>query len=159
MQNKKQTKISVIIPSYNQGIYIGEALESIINQQYDNLEIIVMDGGSSDHTVDVIKKYEKYIAYWQSQKDNGQSAAINDGFKRATGEFVTWLNSDDVLLPGTLNAVNKAVLNNPNINWFLGNVFWMDKYGRIIKVGKVEKESRVWNRRYLFSNGGHGIYA
>lgn len=153
-----QIKISIIIPSYNQGEYIADTLESIINQEYSNVEIIVMDGGSTDKTVDVIKKYEKYIMYWQSQKDNGQSAAINEGFKRATGDFVTWLNSDDVLLPGTLHAVDRVVQNNPQINWLLGNVLWMDREGFIIKVGKVEKENWNWNRYYLLSNGGPSAF-
>lgn len=153
-----QTKISIIIPSYNQGAYIGNSLESIINQQYKNVEIIVMDGGSTDNSIDMIKKYQGYISYWQSQKDKGQSAAINDGFKRATGDFVTWLNSDDVLLPGILQTIDKMIQSNPQINWFLGNVLWMNKEGEIIKVGKVEKENWKWNKHYLFSNGGPSAF-
>lgn len=148
------TKISIIVPSYNQGRYLEETFQSIIRQQYDNVEVIVMDGGSTDGSVDIIKKYEKYIAYWQSQKDNGQSAAINEGFNRATGEFVTWLNSDDVLLKGALHAVDKTIKANPTINWFLGNLLWMDKYGHIIRSGKVENDRWWWNRHYLLSNGG-----
>ena len=153
-----RTRISIIVPSFNQGKYIADTLQSIIDQKYDNVEIIVMDGGSTDNSVDVIKSFENYIAYWQSEKDAGQSNAINNGFKRATGEFVTWLNSDDILLSGALDAVDKAIKNNPECNFFLGNVVWMDKYGKIIRVGKVEGSNRFWNKHHLFSNGGPSAF-
>lgn len=148
------TKISIIIPSYNQGRFLEDTIVSVLSQNYPEVEIIIMDGGSKDNSVDVIKKYEPYITYWQSQKDKGQSNAINEGFKRATGEFVTWLNSDDVLLPGALLAIDKTIEANPDIEWFTGNVLWMDKNGVIIRVGKTEKENWLWNKRHLFSNGG-----
>ena len=113
-----------------------------------------MDGGSTDNSVEVIKKYENHITYWQSKKDRGQSDAINQGFRKASGDIVTWLNSDDVLLPGTLFAVDRYATKFPETQWFLGNVLWMNKEGNIIRVGKVEKESHFWNRHHLFSNGG-----
>lgn len=152
--NQKQVKISVIVPSYNQGKFLEETILSILNQHYDNVEIIIMDGGSTDNSVEVIKKYDSYITYWQSKKDNGQSAAINEGIKKASGDFVTWLNSDDVLLINTLHIVNEYINNYPSTDWFLGNVLWLNKEGRIIKIGKVEPESKYWNSRNLFSNGG-----
>ena len=152
--NYNERKISVIIPSYNQGDYLEETILSIINQHYNNVEIIIMDGGSTDNSVDIIKKYSSHITYWQSKKDNGQSAAINEGIKKASGEFVTWLNSDDVLLANTLHTVNQYINKNPYTNWFLGNVLWLNKDGRIIKTGKVEPENTFWNSRNLFSNGG-----
>lgn len=95
-------KISIVTPSYNQGIYIEQTILSVIGQGYENLEYIILDGGSTDATVEIIKKYEKYITYWKSEKDNGQSAAINDGFAMATGDILYWLCSDDMLIPGTL---------------------------------------------------------
>lgn len=147
-------KLSIIIPSYNQGQYLEDALTSILSQKTNEIEIIVMDGGSTDQSVEIIKKYEKHITFWQSQKDNGQSDAINQGFRKASGEYVTWLNSDDVLLSGALNAILSEIGKYPEYNWFLGNVLWLDKEGKIIKVGKVEKECWFWNKRYLFSNGG-----
>ena len=131
-----------------------ETLLSIINQHYNNVEIIIMDGGSTDNSVDIIKKYSSYISYWQSKKDNGQSAAINEGIRRSSGEFVTWLNSDDVLLVNTLHTVNRYINKNPHVDWFLGNVLWLNKDGHIIKTGKVEPENMFWNSRNLFSNGG-----
>lgn len=152
--NLVMLKISIVVPSFNQGNYLEETFRSIIGQGYPCVEIIVMDGGSTDNSVDVIKKYEKYITYWQSQKDNGQSDAINSGFRKATGDYVTWLNSDDVLLPGALLNIAKTIEKHPDVNWFLGNVLWMNKIGNIIRVGKVEKECWFWNKRFLFSNGG-----
>ena len=136
-REKKQIRISIIIPSFNQGMFLEETLLSVINQPYKNVEILVMDGGSTDNSVEIIKKYESFISYWQSKKDNGQSDAINQGFKRATGEYVTWLNSDDVLLPNALTSIVDCINRNPSVNWFLGNVLWLDKAGYIIRVGKV----------------------
>ena len=107
---KMQTpKISIVTPSYNQGKFIEETIISVLGQNYPNLEYIIIDGGSKDNTIDIIKKYEPHLAYWVSEKDNGQSEAINKGFKKATGDIVAWLNSDDVLLPGALQQVAKAV--------------------------------------------------
>lgn len=100
-------KISIIVPSYNQGQYIEETLRSIIDQGYPNLELIVIDGGSTDRSVEIIRQYEKHITYWVSEKDKGQSDAINKGFRQATGDIITWLCSDDVFTPGTLQKVNE----------------------------------------------------
>lgn len=98
-------KISVITPSYNQGQYLEETILSVLNQNYPNLEYIIMDGGSNDNSVEIIKKYESKIDFWESKKDNGQSDAINKGFARATGEILCWLNSDDYYFKDTLNDV------------------------------------------------------
>ena len=98
-------KISIVIPSYNQGQYLEETILSVINQQYLNLELFVIDGGSSDNSIDVIKKYKQHLTWWVSEKDHGQSEAINKGLKKATGEIITWINSDDLLMPGCLHKV------------------------------------------------------
>jgi len=95
-------KISVITPSYNQGKYLEETIISVIGQGYPNLEYIVIDGGSSDNSKEILQKYSDQITYWVSEKDTGQSNAINKGFNRATGEIFYWLNSDDMLMPKSL---------------------------------------------------------
>ena len=113
--NSDWPKISIITPSYNQGIFIEETILSVLDQNYPNLEYIIMDGGSTDNTVDIIKKYEDRITYWISEKDNGQSDAINKGFHKSTGDILHWLNSDDVLVPRALNMLVEYLSNNPDI--------------------------------------------
>ncbi|HYY56588.1 MAG TPA: glycosyltransferase family 2 protein, partial [Pyrinomonadaceae bacterium] len=98
-------RISVVTPSYNQGRYLEETVKSVLDQGYPDLEYIIIDGGSSDTTLEVIKRYEPHLTYWTSEKDRGQSDAINKGLRRATGEIVTWLNSDDLYLPNALQRV------------------------------------------------------
>jgi len=106
-------RISVVTPSYNQGKFIEETIRSVLLQDYPNLEYIIMDGGSKDETVEIIKKYEKHLTYWVSERDRGQSHAINKGITRCTGELFNWINSDDLLAPGALEKVAKAWRENP----------------------------------------------
>src|SRR6187402_462251 len=106
-------KISIVIPSYNQGQYLEETLLSVINQQYPNLELFLVDGGSSDNSVEIVKKYEQHLKWWVSEKDSGQSEAINKGFQKATGEIVSWVNSDDLLMPCSLQVISSAFISAP----------------------------------------------
>jgi glycosyltransferase involved in cell wall biosynthesis len=98
-------KITIVTPSYNQGQFIEDTIQSVLDQGYPNLEYIVMDGGSVDNTVEILKKYDDQITHWESAKDNGQSDAINRGFARATGDVIGWLNSDDMYEKGTLHKI------------------------------------------------------
>jgi glycosyltransferase involved in cell wall biosynthesis len=101
--------VSVVTPSYNQARFVEQTIRSVLLQGYPDLEYIVIDGGSTDGSVEVIRKYERHLAHWESGRDRGQSHAINKGFARATGEVMCWLNSDDYYLPGTLRAVAEAL--------------------------------------------------
>jgi glycosyltransferase involved in cell wall biosynthesis len=107
-------KISIITPSFNQGKYIEQTILSVINQNYPNLEYIIIDGGSTDETVEIIKKYEKHITFWLSEQDRGQSHAINKGLQKATGELFNWLNSDDYLKNRALFDIAEKYLTNKN---------------------------------------------
>ena len=98
-------RISVVTPSYNQGPYLEETIRSVLLQGYPNLEYVVLDGGSTDNSVEIIRKYAPWLDYWQSRQDGGQSEAIQEGLSRATGEIFNWLNSDDFLFPGALKTV------------------------------------------------------
>jgi len=109
-------RISIITPSYNQGEFIEETILSIIHQGYPNIQFIVIDGGSTDKTVSIIKKYESYIDFWVSEKDNGQSDAINKGLLKADGDIINWLCSDDILLPKSLHTIAHNFIDNPKIN-------------------------------------------
>ncbi len=102
-------RVSVVTPSFNQGRFIEQTIRSVLSQNYPNLEYIVIDGGSTDESVGVIRKYEKFLAHWESEPDRGQSHAINKGFARSTGEIMCWLNSDDYFLPGALRAVAETL--------------------------------------------------
>lgn len=108
-------KISIVTPSFNQGKFIEETIRSVIFQNYPNLEYIIIDGGSTDNTLSIIKKYESYITYWVSEPDRGQSHAINKGIEKCTGEIFNWLNSDDWYLPNTFFNVVAAFIKDPSI--------------------------------------------
>ena len=142
-------RITVVTPSFNQGHFIEETITSVISQGYPNLEYIVMDGGSTDNTVEIIKKYEKHISYWQSEKDGGQSAAINTAFRRSTGDILAWLNSDDFYLPGTLGFV-AGKLDIGQAEVLLGNCFhfYQDSpksLGSDIALHHANAHLRLWD--------------
>jgi glycosyltransferase involved in cell wall biosynthesis len=114
---KAWPSISIVTPSYNQGPYIEDTIRSVLCQDYPNLEYILMDGGSKDETVGIIRRYESKLAYWSSEKDEGQTDAIDKGFRRATGEIMAYLNSDDVYLPYTFELIGKLFVEFPEVDW------------------------------------------
>jgi glycosyltransferase involved in cell wall biosynthesis len=114
-------KLSIITPSFNQGRFLEETILSVLNQGYEPLEYVIIDGGSTDESVSVIKRYEDKLAYWVSEKDRGQVHAINKGLERVTGDIVAFLNSDDVYLPGAFNAAISHFVEYPESNWVCGD--------------------------------------
>lgn len=126
--NKMPTKISVVVPSYNQGRFIDETLDSLLSQEYPGLEILVMDGDSTDDTVERLKRYGDRIR-WVSEKDKGQSDAIAKGFALAQHDWITWLNSDDVQCNRALWEVDSVIANNPGVDVVVGRGHYMDEDG------------------------------
>lgn len=129
--------VSIITPSYNQGEFIEETIKSILIQDYPNTEYIVTDGGSTDNTVQILKKYSDKIK-WVSEKDNGQADAVNKGIQMANGEIIYWLNSDDVLLPGVITKIVELFEKNPSAQLIYGNSYFIDDQGNIIGNVHVE---------------------
>lgn len=125
-------KISIITPSYNQGQFIEETIRSILLQNYPNLEHIVIDGGSSDQTVEVIKKYEPWLTFWVSEKDKGQTHAINKGIQKITGDIYTWINSDDTCLPGALKAAADYLIKHPDTGAIFADSIFTEADGKIL---------------------------
>ncbi|MBF0430928.1 MAG: glycosyltransferase [Fibrobacteria bacterium] len=127
-------KISIVTPSYNQGQYLEQTICSVLDQEYPNLEYIVIDGGSTDNSTEIIKKYADQLSYCESVPDKGQYHAINKGFQHSTGDIMAWLNSDDMYMPWTLKTVADIFQNMPDENW-ITTVFpiWWDEQGRAIR--------------------------
>ena len=121
-----QPLVSIVTPSFNQAQFIEETLDSILNQSYQNIELIVMDGGSTDDTVDILKNYNDPRLRWESKPDKGQSDAINQGMQKTSGEILAYLNSDDVYLPGTLKFVVEYFLAHPDTDALLGSCYIID---------------------------------
>lgn len=124
-------KISIVTPSYNQAKFLEETILSVINQNYPNLEYIIIDGGSKDGSIEIIKKYEKYLAYWVSEPDKGQSHALNKGFKKCTGDVVGWQNSDDIYMPGVFFKIAE-VFQKTGVDVVFGNKFIISEKGEMI---------------------------
>jgi len=135
-------KISIITPSYNQGQFLEKTILSILNQNYPNLEYIIIDGKSTDGSVEIIKKYEKYLAYWVSEKDNGQSHALNKGFWFCTGEFIGWQNSDDIYLPGAFMEFATIARKFPNYDIYYSNKINIDENDN--KIDKTYYVPPAW---------------
>lgn len=131
--------ISVVIPSYNQGQFIEETILSVLGQQYPNLEILVIDGGSTDNTVEILEQYNEHLTYWHSKKDKGQGDAINQGFRRCSGDIICWLNSDDMYLPGTLLDVGRRLRDRIAQNYCIyGNTVMIDQLGEQQQSGRMQ---------------------
>jgi GT2 family glycosyltransferase len=134
-------RISIVTPSFNQARYLENTIQSVLAQDYPKVEYMVIDGGSIDGSVEIIKKYENRLAYWISEKDNGQADAINKGLAHAKGEIVAWLNSDDYYLPKAVSSVVKVFEENPDVVMVYGDMLAVDKHGQTINVLKYRQFS------------------
>lgn len=151
-------RITVVMPSYNQVAFLEESLCSVLDQHYPNLEFMVLDAGSTDGSRAIIERYDHALSYWRSERDDGQSAAIDEGIKRSTGELAGWLNSDDVLLPGALRAVGEAYRQHPTGGLFAGNLVLMDFRGIITGFLRMPAQAEWFARRGLFAVSGPGSF-
>jgi glycosyltransferase involved in cell wall biosynthesis len=126
-------RISIVTPSYQQSRFIERTLESVHSQGYPHLEHIVIDGGSTDGSVEIIRRYEDRLAFWCSERDKGQSDAINRGLRRATGEVLGWLNSDDTFAPGALHRIGEYYAAHPEVDLLYGHTHVIDAEDRILR--------------------------
>jgi glycosyltransferase involved in cell wall biosynthesis len=135
-------KLSVVTPSFNQARYLEETIQSVLSQNYPNLEYIIIDGGSTDGSVEIIKKYESNLAYWISEPDHGMYYAVQKGFERCTGEIMAWINSDDKYFPGAFSIVAEIFTRFSKVNWLTGNPAYFDEKGRTIFVNQFRQYSK-----------------
>lgn len=126
-------KISVITPSFNQAGYLERTLRSVLDQGYSNLEYIVIDGGSTDGSVDIIRRYADRLAYWVSEPDRGQADALNKGLRRSTGEWIGWQNSDDIYFPGAFHDLARAAARHPEAGLIIGDMMLIDAQDRPLR--------------------------
>lgn len=166
--HKKLPVISIVTPSFNQGIFLERTIKSIVEQQYPKLEYILQDGGSTDNTPEVIQRYKSSLKHWESIEDSGQSNAINLGIRHTTGEIMAYLNSDDILLPGTLHYIGNFFAKNPKVDVIYGHRILINEddqeIGRWILpphdsevlswADYIPQESLFWRRRIWDKVGG-----
>jgi len=125
-------RVSIITPSFNQGRFLEESIRSVLEQSYPNIEYIVVDGGSRDESVEIIKKYQEHFAWWVSEKDKGHADALNKGFARATGEILAWLNSDDVYYPQAVAEAVALLKEHPEVGMVYGDADLIDNSGAAV---------------------------
>jgi glycosyltransferase involved in cell wall biosynthesis len=161
--------ISLVTPSFNQAEFLEETIRSVLDQNYPNLEYVIVDGGSTDGSIDIIKKYSHRLKYWISEPDRGHGHALNKGFSKTTGDIMAWLNSDDKYLPWSLETVADIFSSFPDVNWIMGTHSWWDDKGRMTHAQRVYKniydyllgnyawiqqESVFWRRNLWERTGG-----
>jgi glycosyltransferase involved in cell wall biosynthesis len=162
-------RVSIVTPSYNQGQFLEETIRSVLLQGYPNLEYIIMDGGSTDNSVDIIRKYGKYLTHWESGKDAGQADSIYRGFEMATGEIIAYINSDDYYLANAFHSVVTIFSRHTDAEFIIGGHYLVDENGKIIEKypsfsqdfeslllweQHMAQMSSFWLRKTFFDVGG-----
>ena len=163
-------KISIVTPSYNQDEYLEETILSVLNQSYRNIEYIIVDGGSSDSSAEIIKKYANQLAFWVCEKDKGHGNALNKGFSHSSGDIMGWINSDDKYAAGSLSIVADIFDKFPHVMWIVGRNSWWNQDGEMTRSVRTQKniydfllgryqwiqqESVFWRRSLWEKAGGY----
>lgn len=171
MSNTKGARISIVTPCFNHARFVAQTMKSVLDQDYPELEYVVIDGGSTDGSREIIERYAPRLAHWVSEPDRGHGHAINKGFSHTTGEIMAWLNSDDMYLPWTLRTVAEIFETHPEVKWITGINSWWDDLGRLThaeevlknqydfllgRYGWIQQESTFW-RRSLWDAAGGGL--
>lgn len=151
-------KLSIITPSFNQAQYLEQTILSVLQQNYEALEFIIIDGGSTDGSLEVIRKYENQLAFWVSEKDRGQAHALNKGLERATGELVAYLNSDDLYLPGAFTAVVNYFRDHPECDWLCGDTLMFGEQQEDVLVSAVVPRSAAQALSWAYTAPQPGMF-
>jgi hypothetical protein len=147
--------ISIVTPSFNQGRFLDECIRSVLDQNYPNLQYVIVDGGSTDESLKVIGRYKDRLSWWVSEKDAGQADAINKGFRRCTGDLVAWINADDFYLPGALKLAAEAYRANPGGSFYFGRCLRVDessiKKGEYVQAPELffNREAMIYGLNYI----------
>jgi glycosyltransferase involved in cell wall biosynthesis len=142
--------VSIVTPSFNQARYLEATIQSVLAQDYARIEYLIVDGGSTDGTVAIIKKYEGRIGWWVSEQDQGQTDAINKGFTRANGQILAWLNSDDTYEPGAVSSAVNYLMDHPEVGMVYGDCNFINEEGRLIgKFGAAQTNYRLLRQGYV----------
>ena len=146
----KEPLVTIVTPSYNQAPFLEATIRSVLEQDYPHIEYIIIDGGSTDGSLDIIKKYADRLAFWSSEKDRGQTDAINKGFARATGDILAWINSDDTYEPGAIREAVEWMQAHPEMGLVYGDANFIDDDGKVIgRFPAAQTDYRLLRRGYV----------